>query len=97
MLNDPPSLYLPYLTQNLFIYFEVRGRLWRLQSVLKGRKLGVGEARPAQKVEKKPKHRVGRGNNPRIKPREDIKDEDLKKELRSGSVLLSYSEEQPIQ
>ncbi|MGC2427658.1 MAG: hypothetical protein WA421_11525 [Nitrososphaeraceae archaeon] len=96
MLNDPPSLYLPYLTQ-ICLSTSRCEEGYGVQSVLKGRKLGVGEARPAQKVEKKPKHRVGRGNNPRMKPREDIKDEDLKKELRSGSVLLSYSEEQPIQ
>lgn len=57
----------------------------------------TGPKGKVQKVEKKHKHRVGRGNNPRMKPREDIKDEDLKKELRSGNVLLSYSEEQPIQ
>jgi hypothetical protein len=34
----------------------------------------------------------GRGNNPRIKAtRDDIKDEDLKRELKDGAVLVSYS------
>jgi hypothetical protein len=33
----------------------------------------------------------GRGNNPRIKTRDDIKDEDLKRELKDGAQLVSYS------
>ena len=32
-----------------------------------------------------------KGNNPRIKIRDDIKDEDLKRELKDGAVLISYS------
>jgi hypothetical protein len=43
-----------------------------------------------QGIEKK-KKRTGRGNNPRIKPREEIKDEDLKRELKDGAILVSYS------
>ena len=31
-----------------------------------------------------------RGNNPRIKIRDDIKDEDLKRELKDSTVLISY-------
>jgi len=42
------------------------------------------------------KARGGRGNNPRIKPRDGLKDEDLKRELDSGSVLLSYTSSDPI-
>lgn len=38
----------------------------------------------------------GRGNNPRIKTRDDIKDEDLKRELRDGAVLISYSSSDPL-
>ncbi|MGB8450580.1 MAG: hypothetical protein WCE25_12750 [Nitrososphaeraceae archaeon] len=30
-------------------------------------------------------------HNPRIKIRDDIKDEDLKRELKDGAVLISYS------
>jgi hypothetical protein len=35
----------------------------------------------------------GRGNNPRVKTtgRDDIKDEDLKRELKDGAQLMSYS------
>jgi len=33
----------------------------------------------------------GRGNNPRIKTRDDIKDEEMKSEIIPGSVLVSYS------
>jgi len=35
--------------------------------------------------------KVKRGNNPRIKTRDDIKDEDLKRELKDGAQLVSYS------
>jgi len=48
-----------------------------------------------QGIEKRKKAR-GRGNNPRIKQREEIKDEDLKRELKDGSVLLSYSSTDPV-
>jgi hypothetical protein len=43
-----------------------------------------------QGIERK-KKRTGRGNNPRIKPTEQIKDEDLQRELKDGAVLVSYS------
>ena len=41
--------------------------------------------------EKKPKKRIGRGNNPRMKGNKswEITDDDLKKELASG-VLIRY-------
>jgi hypothetical protein len=48
-----------------------------------------------QGIEKRNKRR-GRGNNPRIKPREEIKDEDLQRELKDGAVLVSYSSTDPI-
>ena len=41
-------------------------------------------------IERKKKH-TGRGNNPRIKPTEQIKDENLQRELKDGAVLVSYS------
>jgi hypothetical protein len=106
-----------------------------IQSVLKGRILGVGESRPADydhwlqchncgqvyakhevkieaeigpikdagpkgkiRVEKKPKQRVGRGSNPRLsstRNKWEIKDEELKAELKHGSVLLAYSSNDP--
>jgi len=37
----------------------------------------------------KGKKRKGRGNNPRIKASEEIKDEDLKRELKGGAQLVS--------
>jgi hypothetical protein len=37
-----------------------------------------------------------RGSNPRIKTRDDIKDEDLKRELREGAQLISYSSSNPL-
>jgi hypothetical protein len=45
-----------------------------------------------QGIEKKKKVR-SRGNNPRIKPRYEITDDDLKRELTSGAELVSYSSE----
>ncbi len=40
-------------------------------------------------VPRKTKKGKGRGNNPRLKnTREDIKDEDLKRELKSGNILI---------
>jgi uncharacterized Zn finger protein len=109
-----------------------------IQSVLKGRILGVGEARPSdydlfvqchncgtvyskhetrieaeigpikdpmtgpkgkvQSVEKKPKQRIGRGSNPRLKGNKwEIKDSELASELKSGSVLLAYSSTDPTE
>jgi hypothetical protein len=46
----------------------------------KGKIQGVGQRK-----------KVKRGNNPRIKTRDDIKDEDLKRELKDGAQLVSYS------
>jgi hypothetical protein len=43
-----------------------------------------------------PRKKGMRGNNPRIKPREEIKDEDLQIELKDGAVLVSYSSTDPI-
>jgi hypothetical protein len=58
----------------------------------------TGPKGKVQKVEKKPKQRIRRGNNPRVKGNKwELKDSELNAELRSGSVLLSYSEVQPIQ
>jgi hypothetical protein len=37
-----------------------------------------------------------RGANPRIKITDDIKDEDLKRELKDGAQLVSYSSTYPI-
>lgn len=58
----------------------------------------TGPEGKVQNVEKKPKHRIRRGNNPRVKGNKwELKDSELNAELRSGSVLLSYLGEQPIQ
>jgi uncharacterized Zn finger protein len=58
----------------------------------------TGPKGKVQKVEKKPKQRIRRGNNPRVEGNKwELKDSELNAELRSGSVLLSYSEVQPIQ
>ena len=40
---------------------------------------------------KKKRKRKGRGNNPRIKTSDEIKDPDLLRELKDGAVLVSYS------
>lgn len=37
-----------------------------------------------------------RGNNPRVKQHEDMKDEDLQRDLKSGSILVSYSSSEPF-
>lgn len=109
-----------------------------IQSVLKGRILGVGESRPAdydlfvqchncgtvypkhetrieaeigpikdpmtgpkgkvQAVEKKPKQRIGRGSNPRLKGNKwEIKDEELQRELKDGAQLVSYYSTDPTE
>ena len=49
-------------------------------------------------VEKKPKKRIGRGNNMRLKNTKswEITDDELKKELASGCQLLSYYSNEPI-
>ena len=51
-------------------------------------------------IEKKPKKRIGRGNNPRLKnknnSRWEIKDEDLLRELKDGAQLISYYTNEPL-
>ncbi len=47
-------------------------------------------------IEKRKKGKGGRGNNPRLKTRDDIKDDDLQRELRSGAELVSYSSSDPL-
>lgn len=37
------------------------------------------------------KKRTGRGNNPRIRQRDEIKDPDLIREIKDGAQLISYS------
>jgi hypothetical protein len=52
-------------------------------------------------VEKKPKKGIGierRGSNPRLKSNKwEIKDEELKAELKSASVLLAYTSTDPTE
>ena len=49
-------------------------------------------------MEKKPKQRIGRGNNPRLKGSKwEIKDSELKEELKIGAVLLAYSSIDPTE
>jgi hypothetical protein len=51
-----------------------------------------------QAVEKKPKQRIGRGNNPRSKNNKwELKDEELNAELKHGAVLLAYSSTDPTE
>lgn len=50
-----------------------------------------GKHGKVQGIEKK-KKRLQRGSNPRLKTtRDEIKDEDLMRELKSGALLISYS------
>jgi hypothetical protein len=57
----------------------------------------MGPKGKVQKVEKKPRQRIGRGQNPGLKASKwEIKDEDLKRELKDGTVLISYSSTDPI-
>jgi hypothetical protein len=42
-------------------------------------------------IQTKKRKQKGRGNNPRITQSDEIKDEDLKRELREGAQLISYS------
>jgi hypothetical protein len=42
------------------------------------------------------KKRKGRGNNPRITQRDEIKDPDLIRELKDGAQLISYSSTDPL-
>jgi hypothetical protein len=56
----------------------------------------TGPKGKVQSVEKKPKQRIGRGNNPRLKGnRWEIKDSELNAELKSGAVLMAYSSNDP--
>jgi hypothetical protein len=58
----------------------------------------TGPKGKVQKVEKKPQQRTGRGNNPRSKNNKwEIKDSELNAELKSGSVLLAYSSNDPTE
>jgi hypothetical protein len=51
----------------------------------------TGPKGKVQSVEKKPKQRIGRGSNPRLKGNKwEIKDEDLQRELKDGVQLVSY-------
>lgn len=57
-----------------------------------------GKQAKSQGVEKKRKQRTGRGSNPRVKGnRWEIKDEELKAELKSGAVLMAYSSSDPTE
>jgi hypothetical protein len=57
----------------------------------------TGPKGKVQKVEKKPKQRIGRGQNPRWKASKwEIKDEDLQRELKDGAQLISYSSSDPL-
>jgi hypothetical protein len=52
----------------------------------------TGPKGKVQRVEKKPKQRKGRGQNPRLKSSKwEIKDEELQRELKDGAQLISYS------
>ena len=58
----------------------------------------TGPKGKVQAVEKKPKHRTGRGSNPRLKGNKwEIKDSELKAELKDGEVLLAYSSTDPTE
>ena len=57
-----------------------------------------GKIRVAGGGEKKPKQRIGRGSNPRLKGNKwEIKDEELKAELKDGVVLLAYQSNDPTE
>jgi hypothetical protein len=57
----------------------------------------MGPKGKVQRVERKPKQRVGRGHNPRLKSNKwEIKDSELNAELRPGAVLMAYSSTDPI-
>jgi transcription elongation factor Elf1 len=57
--------------------------------------LSDGRQGKIQGIEKKRKAK-GRGNNPRIKIRDEIKDPDLIRELKDGAQLISYSWTDPL-
>jgi hypothetical protein len=57
----------------------------------------TGPRAKSQGVEKKPKQRIGRGSNPRLKASKwEIKDEELQRELKDGAQLISYSSSDPL-
>ena len=57
----------------------------------------TGPKGKVQKVEKKPKQRVGRASNPRLKGSKwEIKDEELQTELKDGAQLVSYYSTDPL-
>lgn len=58
----------------------------------------TGPKGKVQGVEKKPKQRIGRGSNPRLKGNKwEIKDEELKAELKDGVVLVAYQSNDPTE
>jgi hypothetical protein len=58
----------------------------------------AGPKGKVQRVEKKPKQRIGRGSNPRLKGNKwEIKDSELNAELKSGAVLMAYSSTDPTE
>jgi hypothetical protein len=58
----------------------------------------TGPKGKVQSVEKKPKQRIGSGNNPRSKNNKcELKDSELNEELKSGAVLLAYSSNDPTE
>ena len=58
----------------------------------------TGPKGKVQAVEKKPKQRIGRGNNPRLKGNKwEIKDEELQRELKDGAQLVSYYSTDPTE
>lgn len=58
----------------------------------------TGPKGKVQRVEEKPKQRIGRGNNPRSKINKwELKDSELNAELKSGAVLLAYSSNDPTE
>ena len=57
-----------------------------------------GKQPKSQVLETKPKKRTGRGSNPRLRGNKwEIKDEELKAELKSGAVLMAYSSTDPTE
>jgi hypothetical protein len=57
----------------------------------------TGRKGNVQRVEKKPKQRIGGGQNPRLKASKwEIKDEELQRELKDGAQLISYSSSDPL-
>jgi hypothetical protein len=56
----------------------------------------MGPKGKVQTVEKKPKQRIGRGHNPRLKGSKwEIKDEELQRELKDGAQLVYYYSTDP--